>query len=306
MQWEFCPRAYKYAYIDKLPFIPTLPMKMGSRFHDFADTFMEILPYQDLETTPPEEVFWETARSIEVPKVIEKYAKNFVTFELNRYNGIARTYDNPVEIYQPVLLEDKIVVKNALRDYDVDVDMVGIIDRLDMLQDGTAAMIEYKTSDAIREDNNNAKYRVMKELAFYTILLEKSNQYLGTTYPKVSHWVVYSPITDYAIIELTNSRTVNTVLDRLIKMYQDVSRGFFPHKENLFCSTCLGAEVCLESDISREEILELCSGAAYNEKELGDILDTRPSTIRGILSDMELEGLVKRAYRGKTAYWWKE
>jgi len=83
--------------------------------------------------------------------------------------------------------------------------------------------------------------------------------------------------------------------------------GMFPCKENPFCATCLGADICINSIVTREEVLQLVSnGMAYTAQEIGMALEVRRDTVRGLLSDMELEGLVKRALKGKKVYWWSE
>ena len=307
MQWEFCPRAYKYMRIDKLPFVPTLPMKIGSAFHDYADSFMTLLSYEELrEADDPgiiHDIYEECAVGIETPKAIEKYAQNFREFEYKRFLGFISEYEDPVTWYEPLHIENKFVVLNAFRETDLHIDLSGIIDRIDptRVEDRevkSIALIEYKTG-------NLSKVSLDKELPFYHLLVDRCTKYTSTKFPPVSHLVAYSPVLDDTYIQLADLRKVARVANRLMKMTEDVQRGYFPHKENMFCHSCAGLEACMESDITREMILEMCESAAYTSTELGAILDTRPSTVKAILSDMQLEGLVNRSYKGNTEYWWK-
>lgn len=297
MQWEFCPRGYKYAFIDRLPFRPTVPMRMGSAFHDYADGLFRLLDYDDLATVGKksdiEEIFLEAAVQIEAPAAIAHLVKNFVDFEVQRYQTFTESYTDPIRLYKPLHLEQKLV---ALESYP-DIDLVGIIDRMDLLERGTMALIEYKSG------NLNEK-RVERELLFYTILVEKCNEINDTDFPRVSHLVGYSPAGNKTFVTEVKERKKKTVEKRILRMYREVTDGIFEAKENPFCGTCRGVDICMDSDVEVETIFQLCSEAAYTAQEIAIILSDRASNIKAMLSDLALEGKVKRAVKGNKTYWY--
>jgi len=276
-------------------------MQIGSSFHNFADEFFRVVDYEELgeaaDLREIREVFLDTTRFIQAPAALENLVENFLEFESQRYLDMKGEHDDPIKYYKPYMLENKIEVLNAFRDEGIRIDMVGIIDRVDLLYTGTIALIEYKSG------NLNEK-RVERELLFYTLLLEKANEYKGGSFPEVTHLVGYSPRENDLVVLPMKKKKKDTVQRRIIKMAQDVMDGIFPCKENIFCPSCAGAEPCLESTVDKQMLLELCSQAAYSEGELALILETRPSTVKGMLSDLYLDGKVQRAFKGNKTYWW--
>jgi len=300
MQWEMCPQAYKYGYIDKLPFKPNIPMLIGSAFHDYADDLFGAVDFERLMAAEEKQdirrVFFETSAKIKVGPAIAKRVMNFIRFETDRLHAIKVAHpDNPEDHYVPLMLERKLVVLNAYPD----IDMVGIVDRLDPIGDNKAAMVEYKSGGL-------NQYRVEKELLFYVILLEKSNELNGTDFPEVTHLVGYSPYDNANFISQVSQRRKVNVEKKLQKMAEDILRKSFIRKENPFCTGCRGMIPCLDSEVERQEIFELLMTAAHTVQEMTEVLDASPHVIKAILSDLELEGLVSNIKKGRRTYWWIE
>ena len=296
MQYEMCPQAYKYGYIDKLPFKPNIPMLIGSAFHDYADDLFGSLDFEKLIAAEGKQairrVFLETSVKIKVGPAIAKRVMNFIKFETNRLHAIKLAHpDNPADHYVPLMLERKLVVLNAYPN----VDLVGIVDRLDPMGNGKAALVEYKSGGLNR-------YSVEKELLFYVLLLEKSNEINGTDFPEVTHLVGYSPYNNANFISQVSQRRKVNVEKKIKKMVKEILAQSFLRKENPFCTGCRGMIPCMESDVERQEIFELLQTAAYTVQEMTLALDASPHVIKAILSDLENEGFINNIKKGRKTY----
>jgi len=302
MSYEWCPRAYKYTYIDGMRQPPSINMQLGSSFHTFANLFFKSLNYNalyEVENKPQvRSIFFETSTRLEAPAGLQTAITNFLNFETDRfwsiYQASPEIYDDPVRYYTPVFLEEYLRIQDPFEGYE-NIFLSGILDRGDLTARDSIALLEYKLTPSLNEQ------RLQKELLFYSILYEKADIY---EYP-VTDLVAYTPVTnDYIWMEM-NKRKQKNVEKRIIKMIEDTQ---FLCKENLFCSNCVGAELCLNSTVDVEGILKVLqnSRAAWTTTEITKKLNIRRTLVKAVLSDLHIEGKVKRSFKGKTAYWWVE
>jgi len=267
-------------------------MQIGTAFHNFADAFFQTLDFESLRGVKDyhgiKKIFMSHVSAIEVPRYIEKRVENFIEFEIQRFLDM-QDLDDPVKYYTPFLLEEKIVVENAIDN----ITLSGIIDRVDLTSEGTLALIEYKTSPKIHD-------RVEKELLFYMHLIEAS----GRDYPPITHLVAYSPTTnDVRIWEISKRKKTN-LRKKIIKVAKGItSREFIP-KESPLCAMCPFLELCLNATLQREEVLELLTDEAYSITELTIVLDCSRGLIRGLLYDLRTDGIVDSGFDGNVEYWW--
>ena len=291
-QFDICPRAYKYRYVNRIPSPATFPMQRGTAFHNFADDFFQTLSFEALRGLKDRDaitkVFTSCADAIDTPQYIKKFANNFVQYEIQRFLDM-QNLDDPVKYFKPFLLEEKVVVENAIED----ITLSGIVDRVDLTSQGTLALIEYKTSPRIHD-------RVEKELLFYTLLLEASDR----DYPPITHLVAYSPIVNDARIWEINKRKKTNLKKKIVKVAKAITAREFIPKESPLCATCSFLELCLNATLQREEVLTLLTDEAYSITELTIALDCSRGLIRGLLYDMRTDGIVDSGFDGKTEYWW--
>ncbi len=292
VQWDICPRGYKYRYVNRIPTPANFPMQRGTAFHNFADDLFQTLSFESLRGLKDRDdvakVFISCADAIDVPKFLDKIVKNFVQYEIQRFLDM-QGLDDPVKYYKPFLLEEKVVVENAIEN----ITLSGIIDRVDLTSQGTLALIEYKTSPRLHD-------RIEKELLFYTLLLEAS----GRDYPPITHLVAYSPIINGARIWEINKRKKTNLRKKIVKVSKAIiAREFIP-KESPLCATCSFLELCLNATLQREEVLTLLTDEAYSITELTIALDCSRGLIRGLLYDMRTDGIVDSGFDGNTEYWW--
>ena len=296
MQWEFCPRAYKYIYIDGMRITPSVPMQLGSSFHDFAKLLIQSLNYNLLYEVESKNqvrnILTEASMRIEAPSGLQNPIENFLTFETDRFWSLHENpdlYDDPVKYYTPVFAEEYMKVDGVFQD----VTLSGILDRGDLTANKGIALIEYKLSQKL-----NAQ-RLQKELMFYSILYEEANLY---EYP-VTDLVAYTPVTnDYVWIEMDHKKQ-DTVRKRIQMMIDDTE---FICKESIFCSGCVGADICLNMELDPGVIVEFLSESdlAYSTTEVAKAVNIRRNLVKATLSDLYIAGKVKKSMKGRTAYWW--
>jgi len=243
------------------------------------------------------EVLLEASMRIEAPASLQRDIANFIDFETDRFWNLHEApdiYDDPVRYYTPVFVEEYMKVRDPFEGYE-DVVLSGILDRGDLTANDTIVLIELKRSPKLNER------RLQKELLFYSILYEKAGVY---EYP-VTDMVAYTPVTnEYLWIEM-NRRKQKNVEKRIKLMIEDDK---FLCKENLFCSNCVGAELCLNSVLDVELILKFLrdNPAAYSATDVTKELSVKRTLVKAALSDLYIAGRVQKAVKGKTEYFYIE
>jgi len=135
--YKWCPYQYYLTYIDKIPIPVTYAMVLGTRFHDFAEQFFDI--------SEPSTISLEGYTEHEKPLY-----EWFVAYEQIR--------KNKVKNYLPYALEIKLQSERLL--------LSGTIDRIDIEDDSTYTVVEYKTGKKI-DDNS-----IVRQCSLYKLLIE--------------------------------------------------------------------------------------------------------------------------------------
>ncbi len=149
--YKFCPVQYKKMYIDRSYISPpNYAMTLGSRFHEFAETFMQVCHRYPTKT-------WTSFIHPEYTDQEREMLEWFINGEISRYNTIEPVYR------QPMALEYKVLN----HEYQIR----GIIDRMDKLDEDTLMIIEYKTGKSIN------KQSLQFEFGFYNLLLENNENF---------------------------------------------------------------------------------------------------------------------------------
>lgn len=141
-QYDMCPLKFKKQYVDKtLGYVDTHATLIGSRFHEFAETFMT-----HCYKYPPET--WH--------KFI---GQEYTQEELPMLNFLIESEKERYERGEfPIALEYRIVNK--------ELNMRGLIDRIDLVDEDVINVIEYKTSKSFD------RRKLMMEFGFYSMLLD--------------------------------------------------------------------------------------------------------------------------------------
>lgn len=145
----FCPHRFKKVWVDGVTRKPNQVMLMGTRFHDFAQTFFEyalvVDPNRWMEFIPKEFVPEEVSM-----------ASWFIQNERERYSALKEA--GRIGEFLPILREFKL---NSPKLY-----LEGTVDRIDWLdrEKNQAIAIEYKTGRSINHES------LTKQLAMYALM----------------------------------------------------------------------------------------------------------------------------------------
>jgi hypothetical protein len=210
--YKFCPLKYRKQYIEKvLPYESTHATTVGTRFHEFAETFIGL--YQNYPVS-------EWGRFIH-PDFVEEEREMlnwFIEDEAFRYSCGSR----------PIALELRVV--------DHEHKLRGMIDRIDQVNDEWINVFEYKTSQKVKKPD------LSFEFAFYDILLDSIKELEGF---KRKHTVIYPRL--QKVLEFKPSRR-STVMNRIDQINNSIKNDLFKPScdhdyATYFCSCCTLEEI---------------------------------------------------------------
>lgn len=165
--FSWCPRKFQIVWLEERPVEANLMMLMGTRFHDFANSFFD---YWELSS--PEH--WEDMIPKEfVPQEVSM-ARWFIQNERERYYKLEDDF-----LFMPILREFKIE--------DSKLNIESTLDRVDWVDpdEHTVKIVEYKTGGNVNTNWDT----IRRQIAFYSILYERN---IGTT-DTVSHMGYINP-----------------------------------------------------------------------------------------------------------------
>ena len=187
--YAFCEIKYRKQYVEKcLPYESSHASSIGSRFHEHHELFMAV------------------AHKYPVDKWMDFIHPDFneeerPMLEWSIQREIERYKENP-DYFTPIGLEYRIVDhENKLR---------GIIGRIDQINEKEINVIEYKTTQAVREK------KLKEEFGFYDILLDSINELKGfnriytVINPRLQKVVTLKPSRHATIMKKVNA--VNTAI----------------------------------------------------------------------------------------------
>lgn len=221
--YKFCPIKYKKQYIDKvLPRDGSHASTVGTRFHEFAELFMQVAKQHDPEK-------W---MSFIHPEFSDEEVPQ-LTFFINR--ELQRLRDPETYQWEPIALEYRVVDNNGK--------IRGIIDRIDLIGEKFIEVIEYKTSQKI------SKPTLQFEFGFYDMLLDSVKELAG--YKR--RYIVINPRLEQ-VVSFTPSRrsTIERKLNNI--NYVIANDKFVPTCKGdyatAFCSICTLEEIALYNGFS--------------------------------------------------------
>lgn len=211
-QFDMCPIKYKKQYVDKtLGYQETHATIIGSRFHEFAEAFVPLCGNYHPSK-------WDMFISDDFDDEEQPMLKYFLEVEKERR----------AKGYIPIALEYRIVYPlYKIR---------GIIDRIDLIDDHTIEIVEYKTSKSI------SKQKLMLEFGFYSLLLDSIEELKD--YDR--QYIVIAPRVEkcYSF----NASKKSTILGRLDKINTCIETGLWKPlcKDDYalpFCDICTLEEI---------------------------------------------------------------
>lgn len=222
--WTYieCPLKFYFQYIMKLPTKPKSYFSFGKSIHMALSKFHKLPPYPSVETL---------ISLLENNWISEGYSSR--EEELRELMGakeiLKRYYYRNIFNYQKAFYVEKKVI------FKIDgIEMIGYIDRIDKLGEDYE-IIEYKTG------KNSLTYKSMGlldesnllQMSIYQLaaeeILGKKPKYITLYYLSLSQNKIRLKLSEDKI-----EKSKDIVLD----VYVKIKEGYFPKRENKFCSFC--------------------------------------------------------------------
>ena len=236
MDYLYCPLKYKYAWVERRERRETFESRVGKVFHAWAEEFWTRVPDEPESLEQLEELVPIEA----IPQVRELMAW-FVELEWQRW--VILRQKGRADLWKPLATE--LELKGVCDFCGEEVKCTGHIDRVDLLEDGTVAVIEYKTTRSM----NLTKLR--KELWYYKVLVEATRAW------QVSKIVVINPMRREVFVEMPKKPSY-VALCRLVKRLKESHEtGEFPPSPGEHCLWCDYRDICPFAGLSKKTLKEL-------------------------------------------------
>jgi len=222
MDWINCPYMYEQMWLKGKERRESVEMELGRRFHKLSGEFFDHITYLDLvlvRTVPDAYRLFQSLQA-ETDYMMKEWMNNFYFWEAREWIRLREMYPvNEAFIYwKPLTTELEINTDKAEYHFD----------RIDLLPNGCAIDIEYKTGKYFR------KASLRKELTFYNIGANKLNlfnlhhSHIGYFNPRLNiSW-------NEEVTQFQRNRT-----ERLIRQFLKAHGGNdFPCKPSAFCAYC--------------------------------------------------------------------
>jgi len=212
-QFKNCPRGFYYQYVKKIPQQMNRAMYVGIRFHAFSNQFFDLVKVKDGEMLFPRD------KDFDSDPEINDMIGNFIDFERKFLETCSDT-----KYFYPLAREIRFDVKHAR--------MKGIVDRIDLNEDGTLTLVEYKTGSY--EGKKEIPSYLRQEHTFYKVLIESCGLPPGdisprlkdfSVLPEITHMVVYSPKESIALAEPFKKRTITAFHKRFEEVLVQIDQN---------------------------------------------------------------------------------
>lgn len=235
-QFTTCPLAFRFSYIDRIPQPPQIAATKGTVVHRALEHLFARSPedrilenaIRDLDTALDEYSFLPDFVDLNLD---EKQTENFIS----NCNELVKKYfqlENPQTI-NPIGLELKL-------EADIDGTVVrGIIDRLELDENGDLVVTDYKTGSVPKANNEQSK---MTGMNIYALLCEKV---FGQVPAKVQLLYLSAPTAIVATPTqsvLKGAKSKSNAIHKAVK--SACASGDFRPRESILCNWCGYQELC--------------------------------------------------------------
>ena len=221
--YESCPLSYKYRMLDRLKVDGYSPdAALGIFVHDILEKIYS-------EKDDSKEFISDSVDSV----WDDSYFKNSVQSDVYRQEAFDMIFDyitqNPINLDVEYLLEKEFAISLESADYR------GKLDRVDIHDDGTIEIIDYKTSK--KKKTSNALLKDI-QLSYYAYLLSKSEEGLLSKIPDFSR-LEYIRFSDEPSVRVQfDEDKIAELEDRIKNISKRVQENIFTPKKNSICFYC--------------------------------------------------------------------
>jgi len=218
-----CPRKFKFMFVDEIK-IPTIPMKLGTAFHEFAYDFYDLIKVEELKKyDDPLEYFSKFVPDGPLPFVT--MCENFIRTEARRWQ-ILRDYPHPEKHFFPVYREETLTSERLK--------LQTVVDRIDLQTDNTYLILEYKAAYKVRMPAIRRQWSIQ-----YLCTVDA----LKLNVTKVGY---YSPRTNEVYIQDVDLQMLRHLKRCLLDLRKAIDQEHFPKKETDNCFYCPYLTICSE------------------------------------------------------------
>lgn len=221
--YEICPQQYKLQYIDKIKTKKPREMTEGTKFHNFAENFFKRLSkFKIINEQLITEMISQAATEEEFEFVINEHKRFLRLKETNNEN-----------LFIPKFIEQKLEGKIC------NFPFMGFADRIDMIEDGSFKIIDYKPIEY------KTKTSIKRQLLLYTLL---AKDYLNI---EVSEIGAYYYKSESSWSEKVKEKDLNNIKKYITKQIENIyNDNKFEKVLNQYCENCMfgpkHAKICLE------------------------------------------------------------
>jgi len=232
--WITCPHKYYLMAVKQRPMVLTVEMQIGQRFHSIAQQFHEHLDYEEAYRCKTERealLLFSHFVPEDLPEVLREIVANFLRMEAARLMSLKE--QNLEAFFRPLATEEQFVCHDIVPEVDAE----GTVDRIDCNPDKSATIVEYKTGYSWRIRD------LRRELAFYVLLLTKSNFKLPITL-----MAGINPRLQKQFCVRVTDNILRVARRRILQIRHAHAIDFFPKRRGRRCMYCAYKEECVEQD----------------------------------------------------------
>lgn len=231
-----CPRAFQYAYVERLPQAPTVPASKGTLVHRALELLYERVPDERVPDALVSDVDRAAEELAPLPEFagLELSTDDWGAFLADAHRLAQRIFElEDPRVIHPIGLELKLESNaNGVR-------LRGIIDRLELDADGGLIVTDYKSGSVPRQQYEASK---LQGVHFYSLLCETM---LGKRPSRVQLLYLSKP---EAIIATPSPQTVRGAQMKVSAVWSAVERAcanddFRPNPGRL-CDWCSYRSLC--------------------------------------------------------------
>lgn len=230
--FDICPLHYKARYIVGIPTVPSSAQSFGIALHETLSEF-----YKKVLKKEP----------VTQKLLLELLEKNWVSEGYQSRGHEKEARDRAYHILT-TYFKDKFDKKTHIKEVEMkfsfhlgnNLRVIGTMDRVDELPDGTIEIIDYKTGSI----NSSTKTSYLFQLGLYGLAVSKINKpYFKKNLDKIKLTLLYVE-TGETISRSVTEKDLKEVEEKILARVKKIEQSDFKCNKNILCATCEYRMLC--------------------------------------------------------------
>ena len=238
--FQTCPLHYKLKYIYKVPTPPSASQSFGTSIHESIKLFYEQVKGGQ---KPTEKLMFKILEENWMKEgfVSKTHEKKF--FEKGKFylSGFLREGFNPRLL--PKLMEQRFTLPLPTKENERPLKISGIMDRVDILPDGSIEIMDYKTGATIPLQSQVDKNL---QLTFYALAATSIPEEPFKKQPEEINLSLYFLDTQEKFTTKRTREQLKEAVEEIYKIRQEIEESEFKCSGNILCETCEYRLFCKE------------------------------------------------------------